>query len=71
MDRPRVQRDKGSNANVGFWVHNKDEWDWLRSLLSVDTIKQLLADEYKRLIASSCRICTPCTSCYMITWTAA
>lgn len=39
--------DKGSNANVGFWVRNKDEWDWLRSLLSVDTIKQLLADEYK------------------------
>ena len=39
--------DKGSNANIGFWVRNKDEWDWLRSLLSIDTIKRLLADEYK------------------------
>ena len=39
--------DKGSNANVGFWVRHRDEWDWLRSLLSVDTIKVLLADEYK------------------------
>jgi hypothetical protein len=46
--------DKGSNCNVGFWVRHKDEWDWLRSLLSVDTMKQLLADEYKgKLIVSS------------------
>lgn len=29
--------DKGSNCNVGFWVRHKDEWEWLRSLLSVDT----------------------------------
>jgi hypothetical protein len=39
--------DKGSDCNVGFWVRHRDEWDWLRSLLSVDTIKSLLADEYK------------------------
>lgn len=39
--------DKGSNANVGFWVRHRDEWDWLRSLLSVVAIKELLADEYK------------------------
>ena len=38
--------DKGSNANVGFWVRHKDEWDWLRTLLSTETIKRLLADEY-------------------------
>lgn len=38
--------DKGSNCNVGFWVRHKDEWDWLRSLLSVETAKMLLADEY-------------------------
>lgn len=38
--------DKGSNANVGFWVRHKDEWDWLRSLLSVETMKYLLAEEY-------------------------
>ncbi|KAK3678126.1 hypothetical protein LTR78_002221 [Recurvomyces mirabilis] len=40
--------DKGSNCNVGFWVRHKDEYDWLRSLLSVDTVKHLLADEYKK-----------------------
>jgi hypothetical protein len=40
--------DKGSNANVGFWVRFKDEYDWLRSLLSVETMKLLLADEYKQ-----------------------
>lgn len=39
--------DKGSNANVGFWVRYRDEWEWLRSLLSVKTVQQLLADEYK------------------------
>jgi hypothetical protein len=39
--------DKGSNANVGFWVRHRDEWEWLRSLLSVETIQALLADEYK------------------------
>lgn len=39
--------DKGSNANVGFWVRHRDEWDWLRSLLSTETLKRLLADEYR------------------------
>lgn len=38
--------DKASDANVGFCVRHDDEWDWLRSLLSVDKIKNLL-DEYK------------------------
>lgn len=39
--------DKGSNANVGFWVRQADEYAWLRTLLSTETIKQLLAKEYK------------------------
>ncbi|KAK5165397.1 uncharacterized protein LTR77_008926 [Saxophila tyrrhenica] len=39
--------DKGSNANVGFWVRHRDEWDWLRSMLSINNIKRLLAEEYK------------------------
>ncbi|KAK4992553.1 hypothetical protein LTR50_001096 [Elasticomyces elasticus] len=38
--------DKGSDCNVGLWVRHRDEWDWLRSLLSVETIRELLADEY-------------------------
>jgi hypothetical protein len=39
--------DKGSNANVGFWVKTAEEWKWLRTILSADKIKELLADEYK------------------------
>jgi hypothetical protein len=38
--------DKGSNANVGLWTRHGDEWDWLRSVLSTDALKALLADEY-------------------------
>lgn len=50
--------DKGSNANVGFWVRHRDEWDWLRWTLSVDTIKRLLAEEYKgKKVVSSTVAC--------------
>ena len=38
--------DKGSNANVGFWVRHPDEYDWMRALLSTETMKDLLAKEY-------------------------
>lgn len=38
--------DKGSNANVGFWVRHQDEYDWLRTILSTKTLKDLLSDEY-------------------------
>ncbi|KAG4441945.1 hypothetical protein IFR05_002564 [Cadophora sp. M221] len=38
--------DKGSDANVGFFVRNADEWDWLRSILTRDKIKELLGDDY-------------------------
>ncbi|KAF2279596.1 DUF1446-domain-containing protein [Westerdykella ornata] len=40
--------DKGSDCNVGFWVRHQDEYAWLRDLLSVDFIKELLDEEYKR-----------------------
>jgi hypothetical protein len=39
--------DKASDANVGLYVRNDDEWDWLRSLLTIDKIKYLLDEEYK------------------------
>ncbi|KAH8587094.1 hypothetical protein B0O99DRAFT_694786 [Bisporella sp. PMI_857] len=38
--------DKGSDANVGFFTRNDDEWDWLRSILTVNKIKELLGDDY-------------------------
>ncbi|KAI9732113.1 MAG: hypothetical protein M1834_004209 [Cirrosporium novae-zelandiae] len=39
--------DKGSDANVGFFVRRRDEYAWLRNLLSVQKIKELLGKEYK------------------------
>lgn len=37
--------DKSSDANVGFFVRREDEWDWLRTILTVDKIKELLGPE--------------------------
>ncbi|KAK6366872.1 hypothetical protein LTS17_010423 [Exophiala oligosperma] len=39
--------DKSSDCNVGFFVRNTDEWDWLRSTLSVEKMQDLLGEEYK------------------------
>ncbi|KAH7115888.1 hypothetical protein B0J11DRAFT_553078 [Dendryphion nanum] len=38
--------DKASDANVGFYVRYEDEWDWLRSLLTIGKVKDLLDEEY-------------------------
>lgn len=41
--------DKGSDCNVGFWVrHRGAEYDWLRNVLSVGKIRELLGPEYKK-----------------------
>ncbi|OQE04963.1 hypothetical protein PENVUL_c028G03249 [Penicillium vulpinum] len=39
--------DKGANANVGFWARNAEEYLWLRQLLSISKIQELLGEEYK------------------------
>lgn len=39
--------DKGSDSNVGFFVRHADEWDWLRSILTVERIRGLLGDDDK------------------------
>lgn len=39
--------DKASDANVGFFVRHDDEWDWLRCLLTVEKMKDLLGDDYE------------------------
>lgn len=40
--------DKASDCNVGFFVRHDDEWDWLRSFLTVEKIKEMLGpEEYK------------------------
>jgi hypothetical protein len=38
--------DKASDANVGFFVKQDDEWDWLRSMLTIPKMKALLGTEY-------------------------
>jgi hypothetical protein len=37
--------DKCSDCNVGFFVRRDDEWDWLRSFLTVAKIRELLGKE--------------------------
>ena len=38
--------DKGSDCNCGFWVRHADEYTWLRNLLTIQKIKELLGKEY-------------------------
>lgn len=38
--------DKGCNANVGLFVRHADEYEWLRSFLTIETMTRLLRDEY-------------------------
>ena len=47
--------DKASDANVGLFVRRDDEWDWLRSLLTIPKMKELLGCEYNgKLHVSFC-----------------
>jgi len=39
--------DKSSNCNVGIFVRQADEWDWLRTVLTTEKMKQLLGKDYK------------------------
>lgn len=47
MDSPFSLRRQDSSANVGFYIHHDDEYEWPRALLTVQKIQQLLAKEYK------------------------
>ena len=38
--------DKASDANIGLFVRHGDEWDWLRSLLTMEKFTELLAKEH-------------------------
>ncbi|KAH6999054.1 hypothetical protein BKA56DRAFT_665572 [Ilyonectria sp. MPI-CAGE-AT-0026] len=37
--------DKSSNANLGLFVRNEDEWDWLRTVLSTPKLRELLGKD--------------------------
>ncbi|KAF5986409.1 DUF1446 domain-containing protein [Fusarium bulbicola] len=38
--------DKGSDCNIGFFVRHEDEYAWLKSLLTVDRIIDILQNDY-------------------------
>ncbi|KAL1878098.1 hypothetical protein VTK73DRAFT_8059 [Phialemonium thermophilum] len=38
--------DKADNSNVGFFVRHTDEYPWLKTLLSVQKLKELLGDDW-------------------------
>ncbi|OJK04704.1 hypothetical protein ASPACDRAFT_49109 [Aspergillus aculeatus ATCC 16872] len=38
--------DKGPDANCGFWVRHADEFQWLRRVLTVSTVQELLGPQY-------------------------
>ena len=66
--------DKGSDCNVGFFVRNPDEWDWLRSLLTVEKIRDLLADDdtgkpiFRFELPNISGMFYICADCPMIMW---
>ncbi|PGH26442.1 hypothetical protein AJ80_01940 [Polytolypa hystricis UAMH7299] len=39
--------DKASDCNIGLFARRDDEWEWLRSLLTIEKMKTLLGQEYK------------------------
>lgn len=39
--------DKGGNSNVGFWTIDDESYEWLRSTMTTEFFRELLADEGK------------------------
>ena len=39
--------DKSSDANVGFFARDEEEWAWLRATLTIPKVKELLGEEYR------------------------
>ena len=38
--------DKGANANIGLFVHEPDEYEWLRSMLTKKGMQRLLGEDW-------------------------
>lgn len=39
--------DKGGNANIGLFVHEDDEYEWLRSFMTRDRLQQLIGRDWR------------------------
>ena len=38
--------DKASDANIGLFVRRDDEWEWLRSFLTIEKFRELLGSDW-------------------------
>jgi hypothetical protein len=43
--------DKGGDANLGVWAHDREGWEWLFSTLTVDELRRLLPETRDLTIA--------------------
>lgn len=39
--------DKGGNLNFGLFVQTQDQWNWLRSYMTLSKVQELLADDWQ------------------------
>lgn len=39
--------DKGGNVNIGLYVREESQWDWFRSYMTRDRIKQLMGKDWQ------------------------
>ncbi|KAI0153680.1 hypothetical protein BJ166DRAFT_565058 [Pestalotiopsis sp. NC0098] len=39
--------DKGGNLNFGLFVQKQDQWDWLRSYMTLSRVQELFADDWQ------------------------
>lgn len=39
--------DKGANVNLGLFVHTAEQWEWFRSFMTRDKLKQLMGKDWE------------------------
>lgn len=39
--------DKGANVNLGLFVHTAEQWEWFRSFMTRDKLKQLMGKDWQ------------------------
>ncbi|KIV99008.1 hypothetical protein, variant [Verruconis gallopava] len=39
--------DKGGNVNIGLYVQKPEQWDWFRSLMTRDKLRELMGKDWK------------------------
>lgn len=39
--------DKGANINCGLFVHSQEEWEWFRSLMTKQKMREMMGSDWK------------------------